>query len=656
MSHMDSIDSLRKKAKIKKSTLRKKDRDKNCNVSVIVRVRPFLPSLGDKELVVKKQNSTVSIEKDKYTFDSIYDGKDTNTAIYENSICPLLGDIHSGYNCSIFAYGQTCSGKTITMLGMENDPGIIHRLLRDLLLDKDATLEISFIEVYCEKIYDLLSGKENLKIRESLKKKVYIENLTSYKIKTEKDLDSILEIGKTHRHTSATMMNERSSRSHAILQVQFRKRVGNEDTGYLIRRSEINLVDLAGSERLKRSMTTGQTMVESIEINKSLSTLNLVISQLSGKKENSVVNFRDSTLTRILSNGLGGNSKTVMIANISPDISSISETRSTLEYAKRAKKIVNKVKANYECEESNQISIMEVMHEIQKTNPLNEEELEKLKSELEFRKREYEATLEAEHLRVEEIQRKMEAENLRFQEMKRELEEEHQRAEETEKELVRCEEELQKKTKDILIKEEELLKLKEKEEKRMDELNKISRRATIAEHEVNRLHEELKKRKEIEKELEDIKKLVSKTPSPPVHIHVSNQFDKTPPKNPLLQSFSSSSHISPFDLEYVIISGKIGSRWIPGKLHLFDSNDNVITIQVNPREISLYYNHLIKWTLLTNGQDFNLFIKLLLTEKVIQFIACVARKDFPRFIPIPFTVNRIENSLHPTLKYKYKSR
>ncbi|URE39689.1 KISc [Musa troglodytarum] len=276
---------------------------------------------------------------------------------------PMVENCMSGYNSCVFAYGQTGSGKTYTMLGeigeLEVEPnlnrGIIPRIFEFLFARikveeesrRDEKLKYSckcsFLEIYSEQINDLLvPSSSNLLLREDIRKGVYVENLTEYVVKNVNDILKLLILGAANRKVAATNMNRESSRSHSVFTCTIESR-WEKDLTVNSRFAKLNLVDLAGSERQKTSGAEGERLKEAANINKSLSTLGHVIMVLAdmahGKQRH--VPYRDSKLTFLLQDSLGGNSKTMIIANVSPSICSANETLSTLKFARRARLIQN---------------------------------------------------------------------------------------------------------------------------------------------------------------------------------------------------------------------------------------------------------------------------------------------------------------------------
>jgi len=261
----------------------------------------------------------------------------------------------NGYNGTIFAYGQTGAGKTHTMEGRPDPPhlrGIIPNSFQHIFdyvssaRDQQFLVRASYLEIYNEEIRDLLSKdpKNSLELKENIDSGVYVKDLTSFVVKNVTEIDHVMQAGKKNRSVGATLMNQTSSRSHSIFTIVV-ECAESDDRGDHIRVGKLNLVDLAGSERQSKTGATGDRLKEATKINLSLAALGNVISALVDGKS-SHIPYRDSKLTRLLQNSLGGNAKTVMCANCGPADYNYDETLSTLRYANRAKNIKNKPKIN----------------------------------------------------------------------------------------------------------------------------------------------------------------------------------------------------------------------------------------------------------------------------------------------------------------------
>uniref|UniRef100_A0AAV2KE07 Kinesin-like protein KIF13B n=1 Tax=Knipowitschia caucasica TaxID=637954 RepID=A0AAV2KE07_KNICA len=289
----------------------------------------------------------------------------------------LLNNAFMGYNACIFAYGQTGSGKSFTMMGSREQPGLIPRLCSALFSRIDLelregesfTVEVSYMEIYNEKVRDLLDPKgsrQALRVREHKVFGPYVDGLSRLAVSCYKDIESLMSEGNKSRTVAATNMNEESSRSHAVFNIILTHTLRDLKSGTSGEKvSKLSLVDLAGSERAAKTGAAGERLKEGSNINKSLSTLGLVISALAdqGAGRNKFVPYRDSVLTWLLKDSLGGNSRTAMVATVSPAADNYDETLSTLRYADRAKSIVNHAVIN---EDPNARIIRELREEVEK--------------------------------------------------------------------------------------------------------------------------------------------------------------------------------------------------------------------------------------------------------------------------------------------------
>ncbi|OCT79108.1 hypothetical protein XELAEV_18030206mg [Xenopus laevis] len=291
----------------------------------------------------------------------------------------ILQNAFEGYNACVFAYGQTGSGKSYTMMGSADDPGLIPRLCSTLFErtqkaeneELSFKVEVSYMEIYNEKVRDLLDPKgsrQSLKVREHKVLGPYVDGLSKLAVSSYKDIESLMSEGNKSRTVAATNMNEESSRSHAVFNIILTHTlcdVQSATSGEKV--SKLSLVDLAGSERATKTGAAGERLKEGSNINKSLTTLGLVISaladQASTKNKNKFVPYRDSVLTWLLKDSLGGNSKTAMVATVSPAADNYDETLSTLRYADRAKNIVNHAVVN---EDPNARITRELREEVEK--------------------------------------------------------------------------------------------------------------------------------------------------------------------------------------------------------------------------------------------------------------------------------------------------
>lgn len=335
------------------------------NIKVVVRFRPQNKKEENKDdmcLNIDTENNTVHLtehtREHNFIFDKVFDGNSSQEMLYCSVAKNLVEWVCKGYNSTIFAYGNTGSGKTYTMFGsFDSQRGIIPRACEGLfqIINSsqdviEAAMKCSFIEIYREHIRDLLaihsvistpSPAGNLRIRQNNIKGVYVQGALEKYVYTAEDILNIIGEGVLQRATASTALNSVSSRSHAVLTLTLAQIT--EDGVEII--SKLNLVDLAGSENVGKSEAHGTTLIEAQKINKSLSCLANVIFALT-EKEREHIPYRDSKLTFLLQDSLGGNSKTVIIATASPSVLSYSETVNTLKFAHRAKEIKNVPKVN----------------------------------------------------------------------------------------------------------------------------------------------------------------------------------------------------------------------------------------------------------------------------------------------------------------------
>ncbi|KAL6473960.1 hypothetical protein MHYP_G00175210 [Metynnis hypsauchen] len=339
------------------------------NVKVVVRCRPLNQKekmMGHKQSVtVDEMRGTITVNKletpneppKTFTFDTVFSPDSKQLDVYNLTARPIIDSVLEGYNGTIFAYGQTGTGKTFTMEGVRAVPelrGIIPNSFAHIFGhiakaegDTRFLVRVSYLEIYNEEVRDLL-GKDQmqrLEVKERPDVGVYIKDLSGYVVNNADDMDRIMTLGHKNRSVGATNMNEHSSRSHAIFTITIECSEKGIDGNQHVRMGKLHLVDLAGSERQGKTGATGQRLKEATKINLSLSTLGNVISALVDGKSTHVP-YRNSKLTRLLQDSLGGNSKTMMCANIGPADYNYDETISTLRYANRAKNIKNKARIN----------------------------------------------------------------------------------------------------------------------------------------------------------------------------------------------------------------------------------------------------------------------------------------------------------------------
>ncbi|XP_032111939.1 kinesin-like protein KIF3A isoform X11 [Sapajus apella] len=350
--------------------INKSEKPESCdNVKVVVRCRPLNErekSMCYKQAVsVDEMRGTITVHKTDssneppktFTFDTVFGPESKQLDVYNLTARPIIDSVLEGYNGTIFAYGQTGTGKTFTMEGVRAVPelrGIIPNSFAHIFGhiakaegDTRFLVRVSYLEIYNEEVRDLL-GKDQtqrLEVKERPDVGVYIKDLSAYVVNNADDMDRIMTLGHKNRSVGATNMNEHSSRSHAIFTITIECSEKGIDGNMHVRMGKLHLVDLAGSERQAKTGATGQRLKEATKINLSLSTLGNVISALVDGKSTHVP-YRNSKLTRLLQDSLGGNSKTMMCANIGPADYNYDETISTLRYANRAKNIKNKARIN----------------------------------------------------------------------------------------------------------------------------------------------------------------------------------------------------------------------------------------------------------------------------------------------------------------------
>ncbi|XP_062912202.1 kinesin-like protein KIF16B isoform X1 [Mobula hypostoma] len=384
--------SVKVAVRLRPMNLREKDLDAKC----IIHMEGNKTTITNLKIPEGSSGDSGRERLKTFTYDYSYCSVDCRSPkfisqekIFKDLGTDVLKSAFQGYNACIFAYGQTGSGKSYTMMGNPEDVGLIPRIcqgLYDRIAEKsnwdEASFrtEVSYLEIYNERVRDLLRRKStktyNLRVREHPKEGPYVEDLSKHLVQNYSDVEELMEAGNINRTTAATGMNDVSSRSHAIFTINFTQaKFDAEMPCETI--SKIHLVDLAGSERADATGATGVRLKEGGNINKSLVTLGNVISALADlsqdgvnsqtKKKQVFVPYRDSVLTWLLKDSLGGNSKTIMIATISPADVNYGETLSTLRYANRAKNIINKPTIN---EDSNVKLIRELRAEIARLKAL----------------------------------------------------------------------------------------------------------------------------------------------------------------------------------------------------------------------------------------------------------------------------------------------
>uniref|UniRef100_A0A8C3V540 Kinesin-like protein KIF16B n=1 Tax=Catharus ustulatus TaxID=91951 RepID=A0A8C3V540_CATUS len=370
--------------------------EKDLNAKFIISMEKNKTTITNLKIPEGATGDTGRERTKTFTYDFSYfsaDSKSPNFVcqemVFKNLGMDVLKSAFEGYNACVFAYGQTGSGKSYTMMGNAGDAGLIPRICEGLFSkisektkrnEASFRTEVSYLEIYNERVRDLLRRKSsktnNLRIREHPKEGPYVEDLSKHLVQNYADVEELMDAGNINRTTAATGMNDVSSRSHAIFTINFTQaKFDSEMPCETV--SKIHLVDLAGSERADATGATGVRLKEGGNINKSLVTLGNVISALAdlsqdatnplSKKKQVFVPYRDSVLTWLLKDSLGGNSKTIMIATISPADVNYGETLSTLRYANRAKNIINKPTIN---EDPNVKLIRELRAEIARLKAL----------------------------------------------------------------------------------------------------------------------------------------------------------------------------------------------------------------------------------------------------------------------------------------------
>ncbi|KAL3097852.1 hypothetical protein niasHS_000587 [Heterodera schachtii] len=386
-------------------------------VKVIVRIRPFnRRENGTNSVVELVDHCTIRLSHQRekgpklFAFDFCFSAVETEIdqsvlaqlpdqqqCIFDSVGAEVVDNAFLGLNSCVFAYGQTGSGKSYTMMGTSEEPGIVPRLCTELFerLARETSedgikkfkLEVSFFEVYNERIRDLLgpsSAKScvstpkripSLKVREHSLLGPMVEGLSVYKVTNYDQIERLINAGNGARTTAETLMNETSSRSHSVFSLKLTQTIADADdrtfTGEKV--SKISLVDLAGSERAQKTGAVGKRLEEGGNINRSLSALGKVIAALSEKRGSQFVPYRDSVLTWLLKENLGGNSRTTMIATVSPAADNYEETLSTLRFADRAKRIRTHAVIN---EDPNAKVIRELREEVERLRQLNQSHAE----------------------------------------------------------------------------------------------------------------------------------------------------------------------------------------------------------------------------------------------------------------------------------------
>ncbi|PCH38072.1 kinesin heavy chain [Wolfiporia cocos MD-104 SS10] len=370
------------------------------NIKVVCRFRPtnaieqreggeIVVSFSDNLQTVQLRSAQLSSgpEKDGFTFDRVFPPGTKQHEVFDYGVKDIVKDVLDGYNGTVFAYGQTGSGKTFTMMGADIDSpdlkGLIPRITEQIfqsIVESETHLEymvkVSYMEIYLERIRDLLAPQnDNLQVHEEKSKGVYVKNLSDYYVSSAREVYEIMRQGGNARVVSSTNMNAESSRSHSIFLITIQQR--NVETGAQ-KSGNLYLVDLAGSEKVGKTGASGQTLEEAKKINKSLSALGMVINALTDSKAKHIP-YRDSKLTRILQESLGGNSRTTLIINCSPSSYNEAETLSTLRFGIRAKSIKNTARVNAEL---SPLELKALLHKAQAANSTYQKYIAALEAEL----------------------------------------------------------------------------------------------------------------------------------------------------------------------------------------------------------------------------------------------------------------------------------
>ncbi|XP_071974665.1 kinesin-like protein KIF18A isoform X2 [Engystomops pustulosus] len=304
---------------------------------------------GANRDITKRKNKDL-----KFVFDSVFDDNSTQQEVYEQTTRVVLDGVLNGYNCTVLAYGATGAGKTHTMLGSPGHPGVMYLTMMDLYNriesmkeEKVCNVAVSYLEVYNEQIRDLLANSGPLAVREDSQKGVVVQGLTLHEPKSAENILQLLDYGNKNRTQHPTDMNASSSRSHAVFQIYLRQKDKSASINQNVRIAKMSLIDLAGSERASATNAKGERLREGTNINRSLLALGNVINALADPKtKKQHIPYRNSKLTRLLKDSLGGNCHTIMIAAVSPSSASYDDTYNTLKYANRAKDIKSAVKSN----------------------------------------------------------------------------------------------------------------------------------------------------------------------------------------------------------------------------------------------------------------------------------------------------------------------
>ncbi|CAK1552322.1 unnamed protein product [Leptosia nina] len=387
-------------------------------VQVALRIRPLMEQEIERGCIecidVISGTQQVQIKDLAFTYNYVFPQHINQQEFYDTSVKGLIGKLFQGYNVTILAYGQTGSGKTYTMgtnySGSNGDSsrlGVIPQAVADIFDFIDAhedqfifKVSVSFMELYQEQCFDLLSGKERshsiIEIREDINKGVILPGITEVPVSSTSETMMALEKGSGGRVTGSTAMNQASSRSHAVFTIVILKESRNNKN--VATSSKFHLVDLAGSERIKKTKASGERLKEGVKINQGLLALGNVISALGDGTNRSFISYRDSKLTRLLQDSLGGNSLTLMVACVSPADYNLDETVSTLRYADRARRIRNKPVINQDAKAAEIVRLNNLVNDLRlqllgQLPTISEQNNEQLQDELDKEKARYQELL-----------------------------------------------------------------------------------------------------------------------------------------------------------------------------------------------------------------------------------------------------------------------
>uniref|UniRef100_T1IQI6 Kinesin-like protein n=1 Tax=Strigamia maritima TaxID=126957 RepID=T1IQI6_STRMM len=516
----------------------KKEKDKNQNIQVFVRCRPLnlqekkIPNVysivdvnTDKREIVVRERPNDKVHMKKFTFDKVFPPHSEQIDVYKTVVQPLLDEVLTGYNCTVFAYGQTGTGKTFTMEGApcigvrnwedESKAGIIPRCLHHLFeelgnLNVEYSVRVSYIELYNEEVFDLLSpcddaNKLYLYEDSTRKGSVIIKGLEEVVVQNKDDVYEILDRGSEKRKTASTLMNAHSSRSHSVFSVTIHIKENTVDGEDLLKTGKLNLVDLAGSENIGRSGAVDKRAREAGNINQSLLTLGRVITALVEKAPH--VPYRESKLTRLLQESLGGRTKTSIIATISPASCDLDETLSTLDYAHRAKNIMNRPEVNQKMTKKALIKAGFGGCSRKKWFFIDESNFRAMEAQIAQSSKDItEKIANVEHLEAEILRV-----NKMFEDTKKDLETTSMNLKTTEKHLTTTKSRLQCTESKLVETIQECNEQKyivsehlKKEETLSDQAHLIIQTADVAVSDVNGLHEKLERKRDVEAQNDEV--------------------------------------------------------------------------------------------------------------------------------------------------------